>query len=1088
MNNVLRRFTTLLMLLLLLTNVFSFAAFGVDGDEFSGGDGSETRPYLVSTPEQLNNVRNHLDSYFKQTADIDMASISNWQPIGNAGSSTGSTLIHELPEVSYEPFTGSYDGNNYRISNLSINDSKVSFASDVYGLFSALGKCTIKNVHLIGINFSIDKTTTDYVNLWNEYGASYGVFVGGIAGKGTGDSLVSNCSCSGTISVVNCNDAFVGGILGYGKVTKCENSTNIYVNANASSRYETDSTVHCGGIVGHTPSVNGVLSECLNQGTVNATAGNFLYVGGISGEYGRIEDCMNCGNIEGHIIKNSGYSSFAGNCNVGGIVGATSSDYTKYCVNYGNVSASTNTYTWSASSYAGGIVGYCGYYGSGKVFNCVNVAERISSTKKDSNNQVVDASAGRIAGMSISISECYSINTTTVNGSSTNGNSTNSNGEGVNEASLLTHEPYKDFDFNSVWSIDTNLGGAVLSGFYTERIDTDGDGLLDVWETEGLDCDGDGTIDVDLPAMGADPDVPDVFVEVDWMVRPQKKFLWWETQASRSMAPSSGAMRLVYNAFRAHGIHLHIDVGSDSTDFVTGKKWGSLSGGNEVPYETMFNINTSWESTVNNNFSENRVSVFKHCLFINQFDGTTSGIANDIPGQFFIVANQDWVYNGGNTSVGGTFMHELGHTLGLCHGGCDHEHYKPNYPSVMNYAFQTTGLVGTGAINYSDYKLPDLDENHINENSGVDSSGLTAGTNLGTTLFYRDSNQRNISPISNATIDFNNNGTLESDISIDLNPGGNVQDPPIAVLRGHEDWSGIIYDGGEIGKQNSFSSSYSNGISFPISETGLNEKTLEESLETATLASDGTGYVKLLPSSLIVGLQDQYLAFEVGNLSSTNSTFDVVIKCDKLFNSFSKSIAISGSKDKIESKTIKVPISKPVLAGPYSISCSIVSGKKTSEYTFIQDAIRINDQDINEMKQQIADNSSLNAIDVERIEAIISTYEKVVPTIKINNFKESRTEAYKATLTFSSTVTDAPEGSSVHWFVNGNDSGTGENYTVRRATKSYTIQAKLVDQSGNTLAESETETVNIKTGFFARLLAFFRMIFGLLPVMSQSIR
>ena len=37
----------------------------------------------------------------------------------------------------------------------------------------------------------------------------------------------------------------------------------------------------------------------------------------------------------------------------------------------------------------------------------------------------------------------------------------------------------------------------------------------------------------------------------------------------------------------------------------------------------------------------------------------------------------------------GTFMHELGHTLGLDHGGDDTISFKPNYNSVMNYLWQT---------------------------------------------------------------------------------------------------------------------------------------------------------------------------------------------------------------------------------------------------------------------------------------------------------------------------------------------------------------------------------------------------------------
>lgn len=40
----------------------------------------------------------------------------------------------------------------------------------------------------------------------------------------------------------------------------------------------------------------------------------------------------------------------------------------------------------------------------------------------------------------------------------------------------------------------------------------------------------------------------------------------------------------------------------------------------------------------------------------------------------------------------GTFMHELGHNLGLGHGGGDPINYKPNYLSIMSYSWQLRGL------------------------------------------------------------------------------------------------------------------------------------------------------------------------------------------------------------------------------------------------------------------------------------------------------------------------------------------------------------------------------------------------------------
>lgn len=47
--------------------------------------------------------------------------------------------------------------------------------------------------------------------------------------------------------------------------------------------------------------------------------------------------------------------------------------------------------------------------------------------------------------------------------------------------------------------------------------DTDKDGLFDSWEWNGIDVNNDGVIDLDLPALGADWQRKDIFVEVDWL-------------------------------------------------------------------------------------------------------------------------------------------------------------------------------------------------------------------------------------------------------------------------------------------------------------------------------------------------------------------------------------------------------------------------------------------------------------------------------------------------------------------------------------------------------------------------------------------
>jgi hypothetical protein len=51
----------------------------------------------------------------------------------------------------------------------------------------------------------------------------------------------------------------------------------------------------------------------------------------------------------------------------------------------------------------------------------------------------------------------------------------------------------------------------------------------------------------------------------------------------------------------------------------------------------------------------------------------------------------------------GTLMHELGHNLGLRHGGCDDTNLKPEYASVMNYEYQMEGVTRGGMRGVVDY-------------------------------------------------------------------------------------------------------------------------------------------------------------------------------------------------------------------------------------------------------------------------------------------------------------------------------------------------------------------------------------------------
>jgi hypothetical protein len=131
----------------------------------------------------------------------------------------------------------------------------------------------------------------------------------------------------------------------------------------------------------------------------------------------------------------------------------------------------------------------------------------------------------------------------------------------------------------------------------------------------------------------------------------------------------------------------------------------------------------------------------------------------------------------------GTMVHELGHMLGLGHGGQDTVNYKPNHLSVMNYAYQLHGVLDSAAggrvFGYSDVTCNDLDEHALNEEIGVrckrGSSG--GGTDTGTeeplqlTAEFPVTAALPDSPVNEA-IDWDGNGEIDSAplaVSLDLN-------------------------------------------------------------------------------------------------------------------------------------------------------------------------------------------------------------------------------------------------------------------------------------------------------------------------------
>lgn len=309
--------------------------------------------------------------------------------------------------------------------------------------------------------------------------------------------------------------------------------------------------------------------------------------------------------------------------------------------------------------------------------------------------------------------------------------------------------------------------------------DSDNDCICDDWEREGLDINNDGTVDLNLPALGARVGQRDIFVEYD---------------SARGLTPSDAALDAVRGAFAARGIRLHFIDGGDHdaepTDWPN--VWASFDAFKASYYGTPAErLSANWE-----NIRRAKRKFVRYCAFIRSFGGNTaSGIA-ELPGDDFIVAlgHPKWQERASKLPstwdgrlvrwddfVAGTLMHELGHTLGLRHGGCDHINYKPNYYSVMNYLWQFpfAGYASSWVLDFSGSVFPTLNENSLSEPDGI-------GGVPGRRVPVGPEGHKWLVNMS-GPVDWNRDG-FPTDIGVVLDVNG---DSFRTLLKGHNDWNNL---------------------------------------------------------------------------------------------------------------------------------------------------------------------------------------------------------------------------------------------------------------------------------------------------------
>jgi hypothetical protein len=356
------------------------------------------------------------------------------------------------------------------------------------------------------------------------------------------------------------------------------------------------------------------------------------------------------------------------------------------------------------------------------------------------------------------------------------------------------------------------------------------DGIPDAWKQNGVTIDpggGNPKQFVNLPAMGVSLDRPNILVQMDWM----EKFLLTQqlTQpAIDTVIKAFDADPVTYHGATRPGITLIVDNGKDSTITPGGAKWGSLSRAQKITWQqdlltgsrNSYTL-TNFYTLLKSNFTPTgRLPIFHYAVAGAEMSATCGGSNPCAPGCYggdatsglttpdllgFMVTLGNWDgCVGSQDQQTGTFMHELGHVLGLDHSGgegnANSVNYKPNYPSVMNYIFQFVGVPRGGGqvFDYSRDPYPNLDETQLTEAGGVNLGANPSKTGTGWVCVLPGGRllknvQQNLSPV-----DWNCDKAALPDGGTGFDTNG---DGTQGTLNGTQtsDWNRIRFSTGGVG-------------------------------------------------------------------------------------------------------------------------------------------------------------------------------------------------------------------------------------------------------------------------------------------------
>jgi hypothetical protein len=359
-------------------------------------------------------------------------------------------------------------------------------------------------------------------------------------------------------------------------------------------------------------------------------------------------------------------------------------------------------------------------------------------------------------------------------------------------------------------------------------LDSDCDGLLDDWETSGIDIDGDGVVELDLPALGARPNHKDLFIELDFFdcavaggdCSPGDTHTHLPLANAINTAVAAFAAAPVTNPDGLPGVTLHVQV----DEALSHRKTCPLDPSCFTAVKAAhFGTQAERANPAHEKILAAKRLVYRYVLWAHDsvLNSSVSGIS-ELPGNDSIISLGSWgacvpgetqwcdlaapacpvgsVCQGGGTlnAQTGTFIHELGHTLGLHHGGADNINCKPNYLSLMSYVWQTTGLQPGNVFTYSDRALPTLNENNLNEADGIQDGGFTTffgppATVAGVARWRTGAGQGPIDWNGSCPTPPTPGCDTQTGIVADINDMGidGCRSSPSEMLAGYRDWDNL---------------------------------------------------------------------------------------------------------------------------------------------------------------------------------------------------------------------------------------------------------------------------------------------------------